>query len=401
MAKYEVLIKAVVVQGLSYRQVAARYGVSKSLVHKLHRRWLVEGEASFEPQSRRPRSSPNRTPDPVRERVLQMRDQLAADGLDAGADTIQEMLAREGVTISRTTVWRILTAAGRVTPQPQKRPRSSWRRFAADRPNELWQSDFTHVTLLGGTDVEVIGWLDDHSRYLLHLSAHHRVTGRVVTDTFTHAAETHGYPAATLTDNGMVYTTRLARGGRGRGDGAGNQFETLLADLGITQKNGKPFKPTTQGKIERFWQTLKKHLAAHPTATIPELQSVLDAFRDYYNHTRPHRALRRRTPAFAYQLIPKATPTPPDHPDVWRVRYDTIDSDGKISLRHSGRMLHLGIGRAHSRLEIICLIHNDDAIISTRDTGEILAEYTLDPTHSYQRKTTEPPSPGVQSFTMS
>ncbi|WP_341578401.1 IS481 family transposase [Microbacterium schleiferi] len=386
MAKYEVLIKAVTVQGLSYRQVAARYGVSKSLVHKLHHRWLAEGEAAFEPQSRRPRSSPNRTPDIVRGQIVALRDELIAGGLDAGADTITEMLAREGVTTSRATVWRLLTAAGKVAPQPQKRPRSSWRRFAADRPNELWQSDFTHVFLTNGAEVEVIGWLDDHSRYLLHLTAHHRVTGRTVTDTFTQAASQHGYPTATLTDNGMVYTTRLARGGRGRGDGTGNAFETLLADLGITQKNGKPFKPTTQGKIERFWQTLKKHLKAHPAATLTDLQTVLDAFRDYYNNVRPHRALRRRTPTFAYHLIPKANPSRPDDPNVWRVRYDTIDRAGKISLRHSGRMLHLGIGRAHARTEIIALIHNNDAIISTRDTGEIIADFTLNPTHGYQRK---------------
>ena len=386
MAKYEVLIKAVTVQGLSYRQVAARYGVSKSLVHKLHHRWLMEGEAAYKQHSRRPHSTPNRTPENVRSRILLLRDELAAHGLDAGADTITEMLAREGVIISRATVWRILTAAGRVLPQPQKRPRSSWRRFAADRPNELWQSDFTHVFLADGSEVEVIGWLDDHSRYLLHLSVHRRVTGRTVTETFTTTAAGYGYPTGTLTDNGMVYTTRLARGGRGRGDGAGNAFETLLADLGITQKNGRPFKPTTQGKIERFWQTLKKHLKAHHATTPAELQNVLDAFRDYYNHVRPHRALRRRTPAFAYQLIPKATPTTPDDPNIWRVRYDTIDRDGKISLRHSGRMLHLGIGRAHARTEIICLIHNNDATISTRDTGEIIAQFTLNPTHGYQRK---------------
>jgi transposase InsO family protein len=386
VAKYEVLIKAVTVQGLSYRQVADRYGVSKSLVYKLHHRWLTEGDAAFQPRSTRPRALPSRTPDTVRDRVIQLRLELTAAGHDAGADTICEHLHREHIRISRVTVWRILKASGRVTPQPQKRPRSSWQRFTADRPNELWQSDFTHVGLMDGTDVEVIGWLDDHSRYLLHLSAHRRVTGRTVTDTFTYAASEHGYPTATLTDNGMVYTTRLARGGRGRGDGVGNAFETLLADLGITQKNGKPFKPTTQGKIERFWQTLKKYLAARPTATITELQAVLDDYLDYYNNVRPHRALRRRTPAFAYQLIPKATPTKPDDANIWRVRYDTIDRDGKISIRHSGRMLHLGIGRAHARTEIIALIHNDHAIISTRDTGETLADFTLDPTHGYQRK---------------
>ena len=212
MAKYEVLIKAVTVQGLSYRQVAARYGVSKSLVHKLHQRWRIEGEAAFEPQSRRPRSSPNRTPQIIRDRIVALRDELVADGLDAGADTITEMLTRDGVTTSRATIWRILTATGRVAPQPQKRPRSSWRRFNADRPNELWQSDFTHVLLAGGTDVEVIGWLDDHSRYLLHLSAHRRVTGRTVTDTFTATAQKHGYPTATLRQrNGLHHPPRPRR----------------------------------------------------------------------------------------------------------------------------------------------------------------------------------------------
>ncbi|WP_235281380.1 integrase core domain-containing protein [Microbacterium hydrocarbonoxydans] len=160
----------------------------------------------------------------------------------------------------------------------------------------------------------------------------------------------------------------------------------LLATLGITQKNGKPFKPTAQGKIERFWQTLKKHLGAHPAATLAELQDTLDAFRDYYNTIRPHRALGRRAPAFAYQLIPKATPAPPSDPNIWRVRYDTIDNDGKITLRHTGKLLHLGIGRAHARTEIICLVHNDDATIITQTTGELLAEFTLNPEKNYQRK---------------
>jgi transposase InsO family protein len=383
VAKYEVLIKAVVLQGLSYGEVARRYGVSKTLVHKLHHRWLAEGDAAYEPRSRRPKSSPNRTPGHVRNQVLTLRDQLVVDGLDAGADTISEHLARQGIRISRVTVWRILTAAGMVTRQPQKRPRSSWHRFVADRPNELWQSDFTHVLLRTGDEVEIIGWLDDHSRYLLHLTCHRRVTGHTVTDTFTATAAEHGYPTATLTDNGMVYTTRYAR--NARGIGAGNAFETLLALHGITQKNGKPFKPTTQGKIERFWKTLKKHLDTRPAANLTNLQETLDTFRDYYNAVRPHRGIGRKTPEFAYLLIPKAAPTTPDDPGLWRVRYDIIDRDGKISLRHHGRMLHLGIGRAHARQEVICLIHNNDATVITND-GTVLAEFTLNPTHGYQRK---------------
>ncbi|MGC5615559.1 integrase core domain-containing protein, partial [Georgenia sp. Z1491] len=141
-----------------------------------------------------------------------------------------------------------------------------------------------------------------------------------------------------------------------------------------------------QGKIERFWQTLNKRLATRPADTLAHLQDELDDFRDYYNNDRPHRGIGRQTPAHAYQLIPPATPTPPGDPDLWRVRYDTVDRDGKISLRHSGRMLHLGIGRAHARTEITCLVHNDHATVLDASTGEILSEHTLNPAHTYQRK---------------
>ncbi len=129
MGKYELLIKAVVVQGLSYGQVAARYGVSKTLVHKLHHRWLDEGEAAYQPRSRRPASSPARIPGSVRDRVLAVRDELTRLGLDAGCDTIHTHLLTEGHRVGRTTVWRILQRADRITPQPQKRPRSSFVRM--------------------------------------------------------------------------------------------------------------------------------------------------------------------------------------------------------------------------------------------------------------------------------
>ncbi len=383
MSKPEVLIKAVTVQKLSYGEVAKRYGVSKSLVHRLHHRWLEEGDTAFTPRSSRPHTNPNRTTNEVRGLVLALRDQLTADGLDAGADTLHTHLIAHGQTLSRSTVWRILKQANKIHPQPQKRPRSSWLRFAAERPNQCWQSDFTHWRLENGTETEIIAWLDDHSRYLLHLSAHRRITGKTVTDTFTSTADEYGYPTSTLTDNGMVYTTRHAGGARGRG--TANAFETLLALEGITQKNGKPYKPTTQGKIERFWQTLKKHLAMRPVTSVEELQRILDTFSDYYNTRRPHRALNRKTPAFAYTLIPKASPLAPNDPNLWRVRYDTVDNHGKISLRYGNKMLHLGIGRSHARTDIVALIHNTEAVVIALD-GTVLGEYDINPNHGYQPK---------------
>jgi Integrase core domain len=101
-----------------------------------------------------------------------------------------------------------------VTPEPAKRPKASYLRFAAQMPNETWQSDFTHYRLATGTDTQNISWLDDHSRLALHLSAHARITGLIVLATFRQVCQQHGYPASRLTDNGTVYTTRFA-GGRG------------------------------------------------------------------------------------------------------------------------------------------------------------------------------------------
>ena len=193
-----------------------------------------------------------------------------------------------------------------------------------------------------------------------------------------------------------------ARGGRGRGDRRRRTRSRPCSPLhGITQKNGKPFKPTTQGKIERFWQTLKKHLDTQPAATLADLQTPWTRSGTTTTTSARTAACGRRTPAFAYQLIPKAAPTPPDDP-------------GRLAgpLRHhrprredqppplTAACCTSASARAHARTEIICLIHNNDATIIS-DTGEVLAEFTLNPAHGYQRKNGRTPEPGVQPFTMS
>ena len=223
---------------------------------------------------------------------------------------------------STSTIRRILHAAALITPEPRKRPRSSYHRFEAAQPNECWQSDFTHWQLADATDVEILNWLDDHARYLLGCTAHLRVTADAVTSTFLTLTDTHGLPAATLTDNGSVYTSRFT--------GGKNAFEYVLAALGIQQKNGHPGHPQTQGKIERFHRTLKAWLARQPPAAdLPTLQDQLDRFRQLYNEERPHRALHRTTPGHAYRALPKAAPPGPHTAGHHRVRYDRLDTLGK------------------------------------------------------------------------
>jgi transposase InsO family protein len=377
------VITALFVDKQTPAEVAARYGVHRSWVYRLKARYEADGESAAEQRSRRPKTSPTAIPPVVVERILGLRDQLAAAGHDAGPDTIVWHLARDGIHVSAATVARKLTAAGRVTPQPHKRPKSSYIRFQAAMPNETWQSDFTHYRLADGTDVEILTWLDDHSRYALHVTAHLRVTGPIVLSAFRAAVATHGIPASTLTDNGMVFTTRLSGGHGGR-----NGLEHELRRLHVVQKNSRPNHPTTCGKVERFQQTLKNWLRAQPAqpTTLTALQAQLDVFVDDYNHRRPHRSLpHRATPAARYEQHPKALPAASRDPDSHcRVRHDRVDDSGVITLRHAGRLHHLGIGRTHARTHVILLVQDLDIRIVNAVTGELLRELTLNPAIDYQ-----------------
>lgn len=398
MSKRRLVITAVLA-GQSQSEVARTYEVSQGWISRLMARYRDEGEAAFAPRSRAPKTNPGATALETVELVLRLRKQLEESGLDAGADTLGWHLEHHHqTTLSRATINRILTRAGAVTPDPSKRPKSSYIRFEADQPNETWQSDFTHYRLTRpdgrpGADTEIITWLDDHSRYALHMSAHTRVTAPIVLATFRQAADLHGYPASTLTDNGMVYTVRLA--GQGR-QGGRTALEAELQRLRITQKNSRPGHPTTCGKAERFQQTMKKWLRAQPVqpSTIAALQMLLEAFRNEYNHRRPHRSLpHQATPATAYNARPKATPgTDRDNDHHDRVRHDKISKAGTVTLRVAGQLRHIGVGRTYAGTYVILLVQDLDVRVVHAATGELLRELTIDPRRDYQ-PTGRPPGP--------
>ena len=342
MSKARVVVLEVVSGHLTVTQAARVYGLSRQHLYRLLDRSRQGGLEAVDPRSRRPASNPRAVSDEVIVAVVTLRQQLVADGLDAGPVTLQWHLAQRGLPVpSTSTIRRILHHHGLITPQPRKRPKSSYRRFAADQPNECWQSDFTHWTLADGSGVEILNWLDDHSRFLLAATAYRHVGGPDVVASFTTTAAHYGLPASTLTDNGSVYTSRFTHGH--------NDFERLLASLGITQKNGHPGHPQTQGKIERFHQTLKRWLAPRPRpATITAMQTLLNDFTVIYNTERTHRALPPgTTPARAYHARPKAGP-PHTATGHFRIRHDTVDQFGKLTLRHGSRLHHLGIGRTHA-----------------------------------------------------
>jgi transposase InsO family protein len=384
MSKARLVITAVVVEGRSQSEVARAYGVSQGWVSRLVARFRAEGEAAFEPRSRRPKTSPTALPAAVVELIVLVRKQLREQGLDAGPDTIAWHLAhRHAVTVSASSVSRHLSRRGLVSPQPAKRPKSSYIRFEAAMPNECWQADVTHYRLAGGADAEILTWLDDCSRLALHISAHQRVSGPAVLAAFRQTAAAHGVPASTLTDNGMVFTTRLSGGKGGR-----NALEAELRRLHVRQKNSRPNHPTTCGKVERFQQTMKNWLAAQPgqPADVAQLQALLDAFAEVYNHHRPHRSLpHRATPAAIYATRPKATPgADRDHDTHDRVRNDVIDGSGTVSLRVGGRLHHIGVGRTLAKTRVLILAQDLKVRIINAATGELLRELVLDPTRDYQ-----------------
>lgn len=381
MSKARLVITAVLVEGRSQSQVARDYGVSQSWISRLIKRYTLDGDAAFEPRSRRPHTSPGRLPQTTTDLILDLRRTLTGKGLDAGPHTIAWHLEHHHhLRVSTASISRYLTRAGLVDPAPHKRPKSSYIRFAAAQPNERWQADFTHWRLTSGADTEILCWLDDCSRLAISVTAHRRVTATTVVTEFTKAVARYGIPYSTLTDNGMVFTTRLAGGKGGR-----NALEAELHRLGVHQINSTPHHPTTCGKVERFHQTLKKWLTGQPrAATIDELQTQLDNFVDEYNHRRPHRSLpHRATPAVVYTSRPKADPaTRIDTHN--RVRTDRVDQAGAVTLRVNGRLHHIGIGRHHYRTRVLILAQDDHITVINAATGETLRDFTLDPTRDYQ-----------------
>ena len=389
MSLARLVITAVVVEQRSKSEVARDYGVLRVWVQKLVHRYQREGPAAFEPRSRRPHSNPRAVGLELEDQIVRLRKTLTKKGVDAGAETIAVHLAAAGVdpVPAVSTIWRILARRGFITPQPQKRPRSSWHRFCADQPNERWQADTTHWRLADGTDVEILNIIDDHSRVNIAAKARRITLGPQVVDTFTAAFTRWGVPASVLTDNGAIFTAKQ----RGEGRVA---LEVALGLRGIRFSHSRPYHPQTCGKIERFHQTQKKWLTAQPpAATLIVLQRQLDRFSRYYNTVRPHRALDRRTPVQAYAARPKAVPTGPVIPAHYRVRNDIIDTGGSVTLRHNSRLHHIGLGTRLAGTPVTLLVDNLRIRVIHRHTGELIRELTLDPNRNYQPRGLPPGPP--------
>jgi transposase InsO family protein len=375
------LVEAHLKEGRPVGELARDYRVSRSWIYKLLARYRRDGPAGLEPKSRRPHRSPTRIADLWEEEIVMLRKELVDAGFDAGAETIQFHLAERHPKVpSVPTIWRVLRARGFVTPQPHKRPRSSFRSFVADYPNECWQTDVTHVPLADGTTMEVLNFIDDHSRLCVASRVFAVVRAPDVVRTLHRAAGQWGYPAAVLSDNGAIYTGNARHG-------AIAAMEYELLGLGIDIKHGRPYHPQTQGKVERFHQTLKRYLDQQdPPETKRQLQGQLDRFVTYYNERRPHRGVGRRTPRQAYDALGKAAPsgTPIDVVG-YRVRRDKVSESGTITIRHLSQLHHIGLGRRYAGRRVLVLVAGLEIRVLSLNK-ELIRRLTLDVTKNYQRQ---------------
>jgi transposase InsO family protein len=378
LAKY--CVNAVLVEGRSVRAVAAATGRSKSWVHRHVALYRAGGDEALAPLKRGPKVPANLISLDLEDEIVGWRKRLGEDGLDAGARTILWHLRQNGTRApALSTIHRVLVRRGFVTPQPQKRPRSSWMRFESDLPNECWQSDMTHWHLEDERPVEIINFIDDHSRAVLASVVVPVATAAEVVRIFYETAAIYGLPASVLSDNGAIYTAAY------RGSHTGMEIE--LATLGITFKHGKPYHPQTQGKVERYHLTLKKWLRKKPAvATLAELQAQIDRFVFIYNEQRPHTA-RGCPPMQAWRAMDKATASVHGQPLLahTKVRRDRIDKTGCFTLRYRSKLHHVGVGRAHRDKRVLILVADLDVRVID-ENGVMIRHLELDPSVDYQRR---------------
>lgn len=352
-----------------------RLGISRPTAYKWRARFKAGGPAALEDRSRAPKRSAGQVDRVVEDAVVAARKALADVGLDCGPASIRDRLIVQGlVPPSEATIWRIGVRRGQIIPQPKKRPRRSYRRFTRDRPNELWQGDDTHYKLVDGQEVRIINLLDDHSRVNIDSLATVVCRSERIWECFSRAAERYGVPAEFLNDNGRAWISSPGL--------APVTFQAHLARLGVRHYHSAFYHPQTCGKVERFHQTQRRWLDAHPQAhTIAELQALLDEFRAIYNHHRPHRGIGRRHPADVWAAQPPATPAAPLPAGPARILTARVLNDGVVWIDAGYRV---NVGTAWANHHVTVIRRGLDTTVIDATTGEIIRHLTIDPNRRYQ-----------------
>ena len=363
----------------------AEHGISRKSFYALRKRATEDGQAAvLEPRTRRPKSSPSTLADEVKEQAINVRAALEQSGLDHGPISVHEKMRAMGLeeVPSTASLARIFRDAGVARLEPKKKPRSAWRRFVYPAPNACWQLDATGYVLSGGRTCVIFQLIDDHSRFAVASHVAWGETTEAAITVFDKAVAAHGVPQRLLSDNGLALNPSRR--------GFAGQLVNHVAALGVQAITGKPYKPTTQGKNERFHQTLFSYLDKQPLAeSIEELQAQVDAFDRIYNTERPHQGLPGRvTPLTAWEATAKADPPrpQPEPPLLIAAAVKQFQpapalpaSTSVRTLTTAGTFMLAGViykvGGQFGLHEVLVATDGDKIIVADLD-GEILIEHT-------------------------
>ncbi|TQO19832.1 winged helix-turn helix protein [Rhodoglobus vestalii] len=349
----------------------AEHGISRKTFYAIKKRAEVEGQAAaLEPRTRRPRLSPNRTADAVKAQAIGVRAALEQSGLDHGPISVHEKMKALGMTPvpSTAALSRIFRDAGVARVEPRKKPRASFRRFVYPAPNACWQLDGTEYVLTAGRKCVIFQLIDDHSRLAVASHVAWGETSKGAIAVVAKGITAHGVPQRLLTDNGAALNPSRR--------GAVGQLVTYVTALGVEAITGKPYKPTTQGRNERFHQTLFRFLDKQPlAASLEQLQGQVDLFDQVYNTERPHQGLPGRiTPLQAWEATPKADPPRPrnqQRPVGWDgIRRTTVAANGIVQVRQTRfHVTRLLAGQS------VYLVETDQHLLVFDDQGTQVMKY--------------------------
>lgn len=286
----------------------AEHGISRKTFYAIRKRAIEEGPAAaLGPKSRRPKSSPSKLGDEIKQQAIGVRAALEQSGLDHGPISVHDKMRSLGMdpVPSTASLARIFREAGVARAEPKKKPRAAYRRFVYPAPNACWQLDATQYVLSGGRKCVIFQLIDDHSRLAVASHVAAGETSEAAVHVVAKGIAAHGVPQRLLTDNGVALNPSRR--------GIVGQLVDYVTRLGVEPITGKPYKPTTQGKNERFHQTLFRFLDKQPmVATLGELQAQVDEFDRIYNTERPHQGLPGHvTPQQAWDATPVAEPPRP------------------------------------------------------------------------------------------
>jgi putative transposase len=371
--------------GLDFKGWCAANNVSRSTAYRHKKR--IEELGRWEPLSTRPRSRPDhQTPPEVEAEIVRLRRELEEEpGQDCGADNVRYLLQQiaqldewteRGWRVpSRATINKIMKQHGLLRPQPKKRPKSSYRRFAYARPRDCYQIDATQIRLAGGAKAVVFEVLDDCTRLLAATLAREVEDAAGAIAAISCAFDRFGVSALVLADNGAAFTCRTRNTGTSR-------FSRIVTAAGARLIHSSPYHPQTCGKVERHHRTFKAWLADQPApANLTELQAACDRYQAWYNTQRRHSAWNM-PPQQAWNHAP-AHGGPgqlPIQQDA-QVKILTVFSNGDIRLATNTMV---SIGRAHAGRQVTVLLDGDHVTVYS-PTGSTLGHLHIDWTHTRQQ----------------